>query len=282
MFSNPKQVLSALLLSLLIHATVYYALPKMHTVSYRPILVQGELVAPEVEAPAPSLKPQQQTAKIEPEAMPLLHKAPEPRPQHKAPESQPQHKAPAPAPKAEPKKTPDNDVALPLLAEKENAATSANADNYIVPVVPPLTHDDKLPMASRPGVKPLEQNTPTSKPSSSSEVDKTAAVDANGDDLIDQEVLGKFGRGLRDRAAPLANYPLLAKHNGWQGTVKVLVRFARSGIAYQISVKDSSGYKVLDEQAVKMVELACAHYALPQVLTNKAFSVIVPIEFSLI
>lgn len=273
MFSNPKQVLSALLLSLLIHATVFYALPKMQTVSYRPVLVQGELVAPEVETPAPLSKPQQQTVKIEPESMPLLHKAPEPRPQHKAP---------APAPKEEPKKEPDNDVALPLLAEKANAATSASTNNYIVPAVPPLTHEDKLPMASRPGVIPLEQHAPTSKPLSSSEGDKTAAVDANGDDLIDQKVLGEFGRGLRDRAAPLGAYPLLAKHNGWQGTVKVLVRFARSGVAYQISVKDSSGYKVLDEQAVKMVELACAHYALPQVLTNKAFSVIVPIEFSLI
>ena len=281
-FSNPKQVLPALLLSLLIHALVFYAWPNMQAVSFRPILVQGELVAPKVEEPAPLPEPPyQQPSKIEPESTPILHKAPEPRPQQKAPEPR-QQKALTPAPKKEAKKAHDDGVALPLLTEKADA-TSVGANDYAVPDVPPLTHEDKLPMASRPGETPLEQYSPTSEPSSTaSESDKTAPASADGDDQVDRAVLEEYGRGLRDRAAQFGKYPSLAKQRGWQGTVNVLVRFARNGVAYQISVKDSSGHKMLDEQAVETVELACAHYVLPHALTNKAFSFVVPVEFKLL
>jgi protein TonB len=264
-FPNTKQVLTALLLSLLIHALVFYAWPHIQTVTSRPLLIQGELVSIKAEEPPPPKVPTSQPpVKIKPESMPILRKAPEPRPQHKSPT---------------PKKESDKGVALPLLTEKAEAS-SVGANNYVVPEVPATSSGDKLPTVSKASETPLGQYSPTSE--STSDKDKTVAASANGDDQVDRAVLDEYGRGLRDRAAQLSGYPSLAKQRGWQGTVNVLVRFARNGVAYQISVKDSSGYKMLDDQAVKMVKQACARYVLPDALTHKAFSLVVPIEFKLI
>lgn len=268
MFSNMKQVLPALLLSVLIHALVFYAWPHMQTVSSRPILIQGELVAIKAEEPASPKEPTPQPpVKIKPESTPILRKAPETRPQHKAQTNIP-------------KKESDKGVALPLLTEKPQTSSSSS-NNYIVPDESPLTSGEKLPAVSKAGETHLGQySPPTSEPTS--EKAETARTSSNGDDQVDRALLDEYGQGLRDRAAQIGGYPSLAKQRGWQGTVYVLVRFSRSGVAYQISVKNSSGYKMLDDQAVKMVKEACASYVLPDALTHKAFSLIVPIEFKLI
>jgi protein TonB len=261
MFSNNKQVLPALLLSLLIHALAFSVWPHMQAASIKS-MVHGELIAPVIEEPSPP----QPSAKIESESSPVPRKAPV---------LHPQHNEPTPAPQ----KAPDARIALPLLAEKADAA-SVGANDYVVPEAPPLVPGDKLPMASKPAEMPLKQPAPVSEPSS--EKGKTASESGDGEDPVDRVVLAEYGKGIWERASKSGSYPSLALQRGWEGVVKVLVRHARSGVAYQISVKESSGYKLLDEKAVEMVKTACAHYELPDTLAHKAFSAVVPIEFKLI
>lgn len=52
---------------------------------------------------------------------------------------------------------------------------------------------------------------------------------------------------------PAPIYPEFAREQGWEGTVILNVLVNKQGIAAQISVEQSSGYKLLDQAAVKTV-----------------------------
>ena len=53
---------------------------------------------------------------------------------------------------------------------------------------------------------------------------------------------------------PPPEYPPAALRNGWQGTVVLRVRVLSSGQVESIEVKDSSGKRLLDEQAARTVK----------------------------
>jgi periplasmic protein TonB len=254
MFSDSGKVLSALLLSLMLHGLVYSIWPNLQPSSSKLILVQGELIPPEVQDTPPVIEsPPPPELKPEPVSMPEMPR--------------PTRQEPAP----EPKQIPDTGVALPLIAEK---ADDAAAGDYVVQDAPALNPRDNLPFASRPGTTPLEQYTP---PSSG-----TVTGAGSEEDPVDRDVLAEYGRGLRERALQFGGYPPLAQKRGWQGRVKVLVRFARNGLPQQVGVKESSGHRVLDDQAMEMVRQACKDFPLPDALSGKAFSVVVPVDFKLV
>lgn len=255
---DTRQALPALLLSLVLHALVFAVWPHLEVIQSRPVIVTGELVAPPAEASPPPLPLPQ------PEPLPSVQEVPAPR------------KAPAEPPVASPKPAVDTGVALPLLAEKSDAPGDQEND-YVVQEAPPLVPGDQLPFGSKPGETPLEQYTPGAV--SSGEGESTGVN--NLEDPVDRNVLAEYGDSLRARASQFGSYPALAQKRGWQGGVKVMVRYARSGEAYQITVKETSGHKVLDEQALKMVKQACQDFPLPPPLVSKAFSVVVPIDFKL-
>ncbi len=276
MLSSTQQVLAALLLSLAIHVLVALSVwPHMQEVSIKPLIVQGELIAPKIEEPPPPAKPLPPPTKLLPSPQTSAQTKPKSRPvPRKTPVPRPQHKLPTPISK----KALNAGVALPLLAEKADTE-KARLNDYVVPDVPLLAPGSKLPMASKPAEAPPKQSIPVAEPSS--EQDKITSESNNGEDLVDRAVLAAYSQGLWKIASQSGGYPLLALQRDWEGMVKVQVRYTHSGVACQVSVKNSSGHNVLDEQAVEMVKQACAHYALPDALTHKAFSVIVPIEFKL-
>lgn len=53
---------------------------------------------------------------------------------------------------------------------------------------------------------------------------------------------------------PAPDYPAAASRNGWGGTVVLRVRVSASGSALDVTVKKSSGRKVLDESAIAAVK----------------------------
>lgn len=65
-------------------------------------------------------------------------------------------------------------------------------------------------------------------------------------------------RGLKTSAAALGDnpspgYPYLALQKGWEGTVLVRVEVDREGRALSGFIKKSSGYRILDREALKTV-----------------------------
>jgi len=67
-------------------------------------------------------------------------------------------------------------------------------------------------------------------------------------------------RGAITKAKPLmqANaapaYPRIARQNGWEGTVKLTALIKKDGIVDQINVAESSGYRILDKEALNTVK----------------------------
>ena len=249
-----NQVLLALGVSVALHFVVFQAWPRMQGSWEQIIVVDAELIAPTVTEEPPKPPP------------PMPEPEPEPAPSPK-PESVNSKTAEPPQKQAKP----DTGVALPVIAEQ---AASASANDYVVADVPPLTAEDKLPFGSRTGTVPLADYTPSDAPPADAK-----PADPDADDEVDAGALGTFAQGLRDKASQLGSYPAIALKRGWQGTVKVLVKFNIDGTPRHFSIAASSGHKVLDDQALEMVRLACGDIAMPSQLNGKRFSVVVPVDF---
>jgi len=66
---------------------------------------------------------------------------------------------------------------------------------------------------------------------------------------------GRGGDGAGDQRAscvycPAPRYPLIARARGWQGTVRVGLSVSADGSVTEASLRESSGYRVLDRAAV--------------------------------
>jgi len=77
-----------------------------------------------------------------------------------------------------------------------------------------------------------------------------------------------------------ADYPRLARDQGWEGLTKVRVKIGSDGLLKAVIVTRSSGYAVLDDRAVAKMELIKLP-DIPEELRDRAFAVEIPFRFSL-
>ena len=76
---------------------------------------------------------------------------------------------------------------------------------------------------------------------------------------------------LIDEARRHKRYPPLARENNWQGDVLVAVLVGPNGRA-SVTLKGSSGYEVLDRQALEMFRQAARAVTIPSALRGKEFA----------
>jgi TonB family protein len=76
---------------------------------------------------------------------------------------------------------------------------------------------------------------------------------------------------LIDEARRYKRYPPLARENNWQGDVLVAVVVGANGRA-SVTLKGSSGYAVLDRQALEMFRQATRAVTVPPALRGKEFA----------
>ena len=76
---------------------------------------------------------------------------------------------------------------------------------------------------------------------------------------------------LIDEARRHKRYPPLARENNWQGDVRVGVAVAANGRP-TVTLKGSSGYDVLDRQALEMFTQAARAVPVPPALRGKEFA----------
>jgi periplasmic protein TonB len=82
--------------------------------------------------------------------------------------------------------------------------------------------------------------------------------------------IARYKQQVLGVAAGFNQYPPLARQNNWEGAVEVLMR-VRDGGLRALSVKASSGHRVLDERAVEMFRQAQSRVPLPEALRDKDF-----------
>jgi periplasmic protein TonB len=92
-------------------------------------------------------------------------------------------------------------------------------------------------------------------------------------------------KGYADRLARAIaqhkQYPRVAQMRGWQGEVIVDLKLDRNGGVLVTKIDRSSGFEVLDKQALEMVKKAAPFPAPPEILKSDVFNIQVPVSFKL-
>ncbi|HUJ87321.1 MAG TPA: energy transducer TonB [Burkholderiales bacterium] len=91
----------------------------------------------------------------------------------------------------------------------------------------------------------------------------------------------QYRAALMAEAARYKRYPRFARDNGWEGRVGVRMAIGADGAIASLGVAHGSGYAILDRQALDMVRSAQPQTAIPEGLRGRAFSVDIPVLFSL-
>jgi protein TonB len=118
------------------------------------------------------------------------------------------------------------------------------------------------------GAKPAKDESPPTH-------DLQAAESA----LVSVEVLGQYRLNVARSARPFKRYPSLAREKGWAGTVIVALAMPMDLGSPLVTLERSSGYDVLDRQALEMVEQAARVAALPAALRGSNLKIFLPVEY---
>jgi TonB family protein len=91
---------------------------------------------------------------------------------------------------------------------------------------------------------------------------------------LETEISRKVGLHMRED-----DYPEEARRWTWSGTTLVQVQVGRDGMMRQVCVGRTSGFRILDEQAVRVVSRISSPSWIPDRLRGREVTVNVPIGF---
>jgi protein TonB len=97
----------------------------------------------------------------------------------------------------------------------------------------------------------------------------------------DSELLDNYRRRLGELFARQQEYPRIAALRGWEGEVRLRLKVARKGQLLSIHLDRSSGFEVLDQHALAMLETLASLPPLPEALEANEVQVVVPINYKL-
>lgn len=98
---------------------------------------------------------------------------------------------------------------------------------------------------------------------------------------IDGAALDAYAQILSAEIARQRRYPAVARMRGWQGTAVLAITLSPGGAVLKSALSRSSGYAVLDEQALKMVAEASPLPGAPTTLRGRALEFELPVVFTL-
>ncbi|MDR1351035.1 MAG: TonB family protein [Zoogloeaceae bacterium] len=95
------------------------------------------------------------------------------------------------------------------------------------------------------------------------------------------DALPAYLLAIGDNARKLRRYPERAKELGHEGRVDIRLIWRPGMGVPQVELQQGSGSALLDRQGLNMLRQAAAHTPLPEALRQRAFSLVLPVEFSL-
>lgn len=95
------------------------------------------------------------------------------------------------------------------------------------------------------------------------------------------EPLAKYSQIIQKRILDSLIYPASAKEAGFSGTVKLSLQLSYNGQLLDVTVKETSGYKVLDDEAVSVAKNKSPYPPFPASLESKELCVDIPITYLL-
>lgn len=168
---------------------------------------------------------------------------------------------------------------------EEDKVTDSLSASKATPPSPAEVSAQKREAAAR-GKEPQSENAPRQK--RESRAPGAGGEPARTQDLIDAAATQKSGAGQGEVAAtppqvkiePRPEYPALARKRGQEGTVLVRCRVSTQGIVSGVELERSSGFRLLDEAALKAVS---QWTFLPAMEAGKPVesAIVVPVQFRL-
>lgn len=98
---------------------------------------------------------------------------------------------------------------------------------------------------------------------------------------LSKDGLREYRINLGREARRFKHYPPSAREHGWEGVVVVVVSTTLGLAVPQVRLSRSSGYALLDTQALEMMVQAVGVVNLPESLRGRDFALDLPIHFSL-
>lgn len=95
-----------------------------------------------------------------------------------------------------------------------------------------------------------------------------------------QQMLGRYAQQLSLLLSSQQVYPRLAAMRGWEGEVRLRLKVARKGNLLSLQVDRSSGYEILDQHALQLVELVRMP-PFPEALEGSEIQITVPVNYKL-
>ena len=200
---------------------------------------QAPLIARLVEPPVPV-------------SAPAVEEQPAPAPQKPAPAARRR-----PAPLAKPQ--------APLPAPEPEPATQSPAEQASL--------EDRV--AQNPAH--VEQPLPTPAPSAPPAPAPVAQAEPVRES--DPKLLANYRLEIIQLARQFKRYPPVARENNWEGRAEVRLSFAPGGRRPSIDLLKSSGYPILDRQAIDTMSKAVV--PVPEALRGRQFALDVPVIFNL-
>jgi periplasmic protein TonB len=178
------------------------------------------------------------------------------------PEPIPEPPKPKVQPKIEPKIIPTPKPAPVETHEPQNVSPEPTDEPYSPPVM------SVAPSIEAPPPTFTAPPPPPPQPVGPSQVDLDAARKGYAD---------RLARAI----AQHKQYPRVAQMRGWQGETIIDLKLDRNGGVLATRIDRSSGFEVLDKQALEMVKKAAPFPAPPEILKSDVFNIQVPVSFKL-
>lgn len=164
--------------------------------------------------------------------------------------------------------SPPSPIPVPEFRTEVLAKTGSDPKRSVFGTFSPSTATDDIAVTEKSSARHAD---PVAPPSTASTQHEDPSPDG----------VRQYRLNLAREARRFKRFPQLARDRGWEGAVVVVVSTVAGMPVPQVSLSNSSGYELLDREALELVAQAINTAALPESLRNSPFALTLPIHYRL-
>ena len=155
---------------------------------------------------------------------------------------------------------------------------SRSARSVVEAAAPAVTSNQPVAEVAAPSALPA---TPNTAPQTATQATAQPVAEPSVPARSQSSLLAAYRQSLTEIFAGQQQYPRVAAMRGWEGEVRLHLRVARKGNLIAVKLDHSSGFDVLDQHALAMLEQLATLPPLPDGLEANEIQVVVPVNYKL-